>query len=120
MFWLTFLQSRIPPVEPLGDGGRSHKPAYVMLVATHMDTVKRSGPGGQMVNMEDLRRQVVDRFGHVFSLEENIITLDTHAAGSQEIKTFKNLLQQRKQQLIEVSLIDQIGGIGMHDITWCW
>ena len=60
MFWLTFLQSRIPPVEPLGDGGRSHKPAYVMLVATHVDTVKRSGPGGQVVNMEDLRRQVVD------------------------------------------------------------
>ena len=107
MFWLTFLQSRIPPVEPLGDGGRSHKPAYVMLVATHMDTVKRSG--GQMVNMEDLRRKVVDRFGHVFSLEENIITLDTHAAGSQEIKIFKNLLQQRKQQLIEVGLLEWEG-----------
>ena len=24
-FWLSFLQSRIPPVEPLGDTGRSHK-----------------------------------------------------------------------------------------------
>ena len=31
-FWLTFLQSRIPPVEPLGDCGRSHRAASVVLV----------------------------------------------------------------------------------------
>ena len=70
-FWLTFLQSRIPPVEPLGkhlyiylsfivyyliiiylsihlsnnlygyvylgDEGKSHKPAFVLLVGTHAD-----------------------------------------------------------------------------------
>ena len=101
MFWLTFLQSRIPPVEPLGDGGRSHKPASVMLVATHLDMVKRSATGS---HVEELRRQVGNKFGHVFSLDENIVTLDSHAAGSQEIKTFKTMLQTRKQQLIEVRM----------------
>ena len=29
-------------MEPLGDSGRSHKPAYVMLLGSHMDTAKRS------------------------------------------------------------------------------
>ena len=95
---MTFLQSRIPPVEPLGDSGRSHKPAYVMLVGTHLDLARKLGN----VNTEELRSQVMDKFGHVFSLEENIITVDTLSAGSNDIKTFKNLLNQRKQQMIEV------------------
>ena len=34
-FWLTFLQSRIPPVEPLGDCGRSHRAASVVLVGIY-------------------------------------------------------------------------------------
>ena len=102
-FWLTFLQSRIPPVEPLGDSGRSHKPAYVMLVGSHLDTAKRiSGAPALAANTEKLRLEVMERFGHVFTIEENILMMDSVAAGSQEIKTFKNLLQQRKQQLIEV------------------
>ena len=97
-FWLTFLQSRIPPVEPLGDSGRSHKPAHVMLVATHADTLRTRGAG----TLEELNTTVQTRFGHVFTLEEKILMIDSHAAGSQEIKTLKNVLQQRKQQMIEV------------------
>ena len=104
-FWLTFLQSRIPPVEPLGDSGRSHKPAYVVLVGSHMDTAKRSQGGPALAaNTERLRAEVIRNFGHVFTVEENILMMDGAAAGSQEIKTFKNLLQQRKQQLIEVGV----------------
>ena len=104
-FWLTFLQSRIPPVEPLGDSGRSHKPAYVVLVGSHMDTAKRSSGGPALTaNTERLRAEVMRSFGHVFTVEENILMMDGVAAGSQEFKTFKNLLQQRKQQLIEVGV----------------
>ena len=103
VFWLTFLQSRIPPVEPLGDRGRSPKPAPVMLVGSHADTTRRQNPGPALVaNTERLRAEVVRRFGHVFSVEDIILMMDSGAAGSQEIKTFKNLLQQRKQQIIEV------------------
>ena len=100
-FWLTFLQSRIPPVEPLGDSGRSHKPAHVMLVATHADTT-RSVNRGAHHSLEELQTAVQTKFGHVFTLEEKILMIDSHAAGSQEIKTLKNMLQQRKQQMIEV------------------
>ena len=115
-FWLTFLQSRIPPVEPLGDSGRSHKPAYVMLLGSHMDTAKRSSGATLAANMEKLRAEVMERFGHVFTVEETILMMDSVAAGSQEIKTFKHLLQQRKQQLIEVGV-----GINMRHncIDWC-
>ena len=101
-FWLTFLQSRIPPVEPLGDSGRSHKPAYVMLVATHADTCRSRGAGQTDKNLEEVRHVVEQKFGHVFTLENKILMIDANVAGSQEIKTLKNLLQQRKQQMIEV------------------
>ena len=69
-----------------------------MLVGTHLDTAKKLG----CTKTEELMDKVVARFSHVFTLEENIVMINSHAAGSQEIKTFKNLLQLRKQQMIEV------------------
>ena len=98
-FWLSFLQSRIPPVEPLGDQGRSHKPAYVVLVGTHSDRLRAASPS------EDIRHQVMEKFGNIFNIEKTTLYLDSHAAGSQEMKTLKNILQQKKQQLIEVSAV---------------
>ena len=68
------------------------------MVGTHLDLARKLGN----VNTDQLRSQVIDKFGHVFSLEENIITVDTLSAGSNDIKTLKNLLNQRKQQMIEV------------------
>ena len=95
-FWLSFLQSRIPPVEPLGDQGRSHKPAYVVLVGTHADRLRALTPS------EEIRQKVLEKFGNIFNIEKTTLCLDSHAAGSQEMKTLKNILQQKKQQLIEV------------------
>ena len=87
-----------------GDSGKSHKPAYVLLVGTHADKARKtssaeisSKPG------EDLKQKISDKFGNIFNLEETLFQLDCHAAGSQDIKTLKTVIQQRKQQLIEVS-----------------
>jgi len=94
-FWLSFLQSRIPPVEPLGDCGRSHKPAFVVLVATHGDLAKNK------TSNEELRRKVESRFGNVFTLEDLSLVVDSHAASSQGLKALKASLLAKKQQLIE-------------------
>ena len=79
-----------------GDNGKSHKPAYVVLVGTHADRLRTSPPA------EDLRQKLLTKFGKIFNIEKTTLSLDAHAAGSQEMKTLKNLLQQKKQQLIEV------------------
>ena len=42
---------------------RSHKPAFVVLVATHGDLAKNK------TSNEELRRKVEARFGNVFTLE---------------------------------------------------
>jgi len=97
-FWLSFLQSRIPPVEPLGDTGRSHKPAYVVLVGTHLDV---AGSKAGLEQAAALTALVYPRFGHVFEMEPAVLCLDSHAANSQEVKKFKSLLQERKQRVIE-------------------
>ena len=82
-FWLSFLQARIPPVEPLGDCGRSHKPAHVMLVATHGDLARSRRPD---VEEKELRRKVEEKFGWVFNIEESVAVVDAHAASSPGIK----------------------------------
>ena len=67
-----------------------------MLVGTHADRLRNAAPA------EDLRQKLLTKFGNIFNIEKTTLSLDTHAAGSQEMKTLKNLLQQKKQQLIEV------------------
>merc|ERR1719445_3021050 len=94
-FWLNFLQSRIPPVEPLGDCGRSNKPAFVILVATHGDLARNKAAN------DELRKKVESRFGNVFTLEDLTLVVDSHAASSQGLKALKASLQAKKQQLIE-------------------
>jgi len=103
-FWLAFLQSRIPPVEPLGDSGKSHKPAFVVLVGTKADKadVRKTSTGEfSSKQAEELKQKVSEKFGHIFNFEETPLMIDCHAAGSPGIKTLKSVVQQRKQQLIE-------------------
>ncbi len=84
-FWLTFLRSRIPPVEPLGDRGRSRRPARVMLVATHADAAlahnssrasacQRSAATGEMrSDAADATLKAAQRqFGHLFDIHQKV------------------------------------------------
>ena len=70
-----------------GDNGKSHKPAYVVLVGTHADRLR-----SQAGQADELRKKLNQKFGNIFNIEKTTLSLDTHAAGSQEMKTLKNLL----------------------------
>ena len=62
---------------------------------------------------EELKQKVSEKFGHIFNFEETPLMIDCHAAGSPGIKTLKSVVQQRKQQLIEVSTKHACkGGVG--------
>ena len=68
----------------------------MVLVGTHADRLRTLTPS------EEIRQKVLEKFGNIFNIEKTALCLDSHAAGSQEMKTLKNILQQKKQQLIEV------------------
>jgi hypothetical protein len=69
-----------------GDCGKSHKPAYVLLVATHADLARPGRKTSSGGDTEELRRKVEERFGAVFSIEERVAVVDSHAASSPGIK----------------------------------
>jgi len=103
-FWLTFLQSRIPPVEPLGDEGKSHKPAYVMLIGTHADqSHARKNSAGEFSSPTQgvLKEKIMERFGRIFNLEESFLLLDANLPSSPGIKALKATINTRKQNIIE-------------------
>jgi hypothetical protein len=60
----------------------------VLLVATHADLARpgRKASNGGGADTEELRRKVEERFGAVFSIEESVAVVDTHAASSPGIK----------------------------------
>ena len=90
----------------LGDSGKSHKPAYVVLVGTHADKASNRKTSSADIShkpAEELKQKISAKFGNIFNLEDTVFHLDCHAAGSQDMKNLKTVIQQRKQQLIEVS-----------------
>ena len=89
-----------------GDQGKSHKPAYVILVGSHADTApnSRKTSSGEFVNhtADTLRQKVGARFDTVFSIHPAVVLVDANAASSPAIKTLKTLMQEKKQYVIEV------------------
>ena len=78
-----------------GDSGKSHKPAYVVLVGTHADkaNIRKTSNGDYSSKpAEELKQKVSDKFGNIFSLEETLLMIDCHAAGSPDIKTLKSVV----------------------------
>ena len=77
----------------------------MVLVGTHADkaNIRKTSSGDYSSKpAEELKQKVSDKFGNIFNLEETLLMIDCHAAGSPDIKTLKTVIQQRKQQLIEV------------------
>eukprot|EP00096_Caligus_rogercresseyi_P009166 TRINITY_DN3065_c0_g1_i1.p1 TRINITY_DN3065_c0_g1~~TRINITY_DN3065_c0_g1_i1.p1 ORF type:complete len:708 (-),score=157.10 TRINITY_DN3065_c0_g1_i1:362-2485(-) len=103
-FWLSFLQCRIPPVEPLKDCGMSSKPASIILIATHPDIVQcqKNPSSGEYVSPQTdcLIQKVREEFGSVFIFGKPFI-IDTNAATSPGVKALKSALSTMKQEIIE-------------------
>ncbi|XP_043203160.1 death-associated protein kinase 1-like [Amphibalanus amphitrite] len=91
--WLTFLQARIAPVEPLGHCGRSAAPPRVLLVATHADQCRRSGAGDSVLTeVEQMMSEISREFGSVFDLCPSTFVLDATSANSPSLKHLKSHL----------------------------
>jgi len=104
-FWLTFLRSKIPPVEPLQDGGKSKRPAKVLIVGTHADmavAVKKS-PSGESTSAaaDSAMEHVQSKFGHVFDIHPRVFVMDANACGSPDMKALKAAVAEIKASIVE-------------------
>ncbi|XP_064461428.1 death-associated protein kinase 1-like isoform X2 [Ornithodoros turicata] len=111
-FWLSCLQARSPPVEPLGLGGKSAVPLKVALVATHADILNgptpnrnQNGEHPQQSNAAESDANAVlaavrKRFQHVFDLHESVFVLDANVVGSPAMKSLKQYLSNLRARII--------------------
>nr|AYV89281.1 death-associated kinase 1 isoform X2 [Tetranychus evansi] len=120
LYWLHFLQSRLPVVEPLAFGGKSQFPAKVILIATHADLLPNrpnfhayptannctSTPSSPVdyVNREvaTVYQVVMEKFSNIFDIHDQVLIMDSHAVGSQAMKQFKNYLSNVKNKILEI------------------
>ncbi|XP_071039017.1 death-associated protein kinase 1 [Parasteatoda tepidariorum] len=105
LYWLAFLQSRIPIQEPLGFCGKSSKPARIVLIATHADlaSCSRVTSTGEYLSSEASSILQVARlhFGNVFDIHDSVFVLDAHVVGSPAIKALKTYIAQCKEKLTQ-------------------
>ncbi|KAG1714864.1 Death-associated protein kinase 1 [Nymphon striatum] len=105
IFWLQFLQARIPPSFPLGYGGKSSKPGKLVLVAAHADSARctRNVTTGEYVSSEAnaILKYVLDKYGSIFDVHENVFVVDAHVVGSPSMKAFKQYLADTKAKLVQ-------------------
>lgn len=113
-FWLSYLQARSPPVEPLGMGGKSAMPLRVALVATHADTCHPNGgtpnwnqngehqqqPSPAETDANAVLAAVRRRFHHVFDLHEAVFVLDANVVGSPAMKSLKQYLSNLRAKIL--------------------
>lgn len=105
-FWLSFLQARIPPSEPLGPCGRTANTAHVVVIGSHADTARASrNAHGEYHSLqaENLVRQLTEKFRPTFDIHASPVVLDAHAAHSAGIKQLKAALASIRAKLTQVT-----------------
>jgi len=96
------LQSRIPPVEPLGDKGKSNKPARILLVGTHGEGCKKNVVGEfTSPGVDKLVGEVLNEYGNIFNIHAHAFIVDANATNSPSIKAFKAALSEIKTEIID-------------------
>ena len=100
MFWLYFLQSRTPVVEPLTYCGKSSKPLKVIIIATHADLVNTTADQIQ-TNLKSIMQTVNNKFKHVFNIHDHIFVMDACAVGSTAMKQLKQYLNSMKSVILQ-------------------
>lgn len=100
IFWLYFIQSRMPIVEPLLYCGKSQLHAKIILIATHADLAQQAFTNEEIEqNLQQIMAKVMEKFKHVFDIYENIFMMDASVAGSAGMKQLKQYLCQAKQSI---------------------
>ncbi|XP_075209802.1 death-associated protein kinase 1-like [Lycorma delicatula] len=118
-FWLSFLQARIPPNEPIGPCGKTANTAYVMLVGTHADKTRlgRNSHGEYCsLQAQVLVKQLREKFSATFEIYPTVVLLDAQAAHSTGIKQLKTCLSSIKSKLIQV--VPQMTGFCSAVLSW--
>lgn len=103
-FWLSFLQARIPPMEPLNMRGKPSKPAKVALVGTHADTAQcHRNLQGEFVapQVHLLQEKLLDLFGDVFEVHDTVFVMDATAPGSAATRALKQYLADCKAKVTQ-------------------
>lgn len=103
-FWLSFLQARIPPAEPLGDRGVANRVARVLLVATHADSTRapRTVSGAYVSSQaEHVLEQVRARYATVFDIHPSVVVVDAHVPAGPGMKAIKAYLSEGKRQVLQ-------------------
>jgi len=96
------LQSRIPPVEPLGDKGKSNKPARILLVGTHGENCKKNVVGEfTSSSVDKLVGEMLNEYGNVFNIHAHAFIVDANASNSASLKAFKAALSDIKTEIID-------------------
>nr|XP_045596116.1 death-associated protein kinase 1-like isoform X2 [Procambarus clarkii] len=103
-FWMSFLQARIPPMEPLNVRGKPSKPAKVALVGTHADAAQchRNLQGDYVApQVHLLQEKLLDLYGDVFEVHDTVYVMDATAPGSTPIRALKQYLADCKAKVTQ-------------------
>ncbi|XP_071518371.1 death-associated protein kinase 1-like [Panulirus ornatus] len=103
-FWMSFLQARIPPMEPLHVRGKPSKPAKVVLVGTHADVAQchRNLQGDFVApQVHLLQEKLLDLFGDVFEVHDAVFVMDATAPGSTASRALKQYLADCKAKVTQ-------------------
>ena len=100
MFWLYFIQSRTPVLEPLTYCGKSNKPSKVIIIATHSDIVHSSQEEVNS-NLNALMQTINNKFKYIFDINEHIFVMDASAVGSPAMKQLKQYLNSIKPVILQ-------------------
>ncbi|KAL1139815.1 hypothetical protein AAG570_006792 [Ranatra chinensis] len=101
-FWLTFLQARIPPVEPIGNGGRTSNTPRVILVGTHADATRAPRQSnGDYISPQaiSLVKKLRSTFSAFFDIHPTPIVVDAHVPNSYGIKLLKTTFGDLKNSV---------------------
>ena len=100
MFWLYFLQSRTPVIEPLTYCGKSSKPLRVIVIATHADAVNTTTDQTD-ANLQALSQAISSKFKDIFEIHDHIFVMDACAVGSPTMKALKQYLSSVKSVILQ-------------------
>ena len=101
-FWLYFIQSRMPIIEPLLYCGKSQHYAKIILIATHADLAQQTFSADEIEqNLQQIMMKVMAKFKHVFEIYGNIFMMDASVAGSVGMKQLKQYLNHAKLTIVQ-------------------
>lgn len=103
-FWLTFLQARLPPIEPIDNCGETRNTGRVILVGTHADVVRAPRlPNGELNSPQacSLAKKLRSEFWPYFEIHPSPVVIDGHQPNSYGVKVLKATIAQLKSTLYQ-------------------